>query len=81
MKRFRAVLPYILGYILLFIGVLGLILPILPGWALIIPGLILIGSESKVGKWVHDRLPKKIRILFEKTREKWYPCNTDTKEK
>ncbi len=79
MKRFKELLPFILGYNLLFIGVLGLLLPILPGWPLIIPGLILIGNESKIGKWVYDRLPTKIRVIFEKTREKWYPSDKKNK--
>ena len=37
------------GYILILIGILGIILPILPGWALIIPGLGMISPEFAEG--------------------------------
>lgn len=32
------------GVLLVVVGILGLLLPIMPGWALIIPGLIILGK-------------------------------------
>jgi uncharacterized membrane protein YbaN (DUF454 family) len=49
------------GSILLTIGVLGLILPILPGWLLIIPGLFLLGENTKVSRFIISKMPHAIR--------------------
>jgi hypothetical protein len=35
----------IFGALLILAGIAGLILPIMPGWALIIPGLIILGKH------------------------------------
>jgi hypothetical protein len=35
----------IAGFTLVLVGIAGLVLPILPGWLLIIPGLALLGTE------------------------------------
>jgi uncharacterized protein YqgC (DUF456 family) len=49
------------GSILLFIGVLGLILPVLPGWLLIIPGLFLLGENTKVSRFIISKMPHAVR--------------------
>jgi uncharacterized protein YqgC (DUF456 family) len=49
------------GSVLLTIGVLGLILPILPGWLLIIPGLFLLGENTKVSRFIISKMPHAIR--------------------
>lgn len=40
----RAVIKVGAGIGLILIGIVGLILPIMPGWVFIVPGLILIGE-------------------------------------
>ncbi len=52
------------GTVLMAVGVVGLFLPILPGWLLIIPGLALLGREFT---WA-ERLLAAIRSRFESTR-------------
>ena len=64
-KLFHIVVK-IFGYILLIIGLIGLIMPILPGWALIIVGLMILGEESLVGRNVIHRLPEKFQKRFKK---------------
>lgn len=49
------------GSVLLFIGVLGLILPVLPGWLLIIPGLFLLGENTKVSRFIISKMPHAVR--------------------
>ncbi|MCX6734786.1 MAG: hypothetical protein NTZ25_02635 [Candidatus Peregrinibacteria bacterium] len=50
-------LKFISGIILVLIGLIGLVMPILPGWLFLIPGLILIKPSHKekilfhVEKW------------------------------
>ncbi len=40
----RKLLRIITGIILVFIGILGLLLPILPGWVFLIPGLLILAE-------------------------------------
>jgi len=53
----------IFGMLLLGAGVAGWALPIIPGWALVIPGLMLLSHEFHWAKrllnWLRSRLPGK----------------------
>jgi uncharacterized protein YqgC (DUF456 family) len=50
------------GFALMLCGVAGWILPIVPGWALFIPGLILLSREfhwaRRLLAWLRSRFPK-----------------------
>lgn len=56
----RAVGRIALGFFLLFLGVLGLILPVMPGWVFIIPGLWILSRHFRWPRhlllWVRRRL-------------------------
>jgi hypothetical protein len=41
------------GVLLLLIGILGLLLPVLPGWPLIIPGVALLGRRDRLVRLSH----------------------------
>ncbi|ABU56256.1 MULTISPECIES: hypothetical protein [Roseiflexus] len=41
------------GTLLLIIGILGLLLPVLPGWSLIIPGVALLGRRDRLVRLSH----------------------------
>ncbi len=43
----------IIGALLLLIGILGLLLPVLPGWSLIIPGVALLGRRDPLVRLSH----------------------------
>lgn len=43
----------ITGVLLLLIGILGLLLPVLPGWSLIIPGVALLGRRDRLVRLSH----------------------------
>jgi uncharacterized membrane protein YbaN (DUF454 family) len=38
------------GFFLVILGVLGLILPVMPGWVFLIPGLIILAEEYSWAK-------------------------------
>ena len=41
------------GLGLILVGLMGIVLPILPGWILLIPGVILLmGRENPMGRWM-----------------------------
>ena len=49
--------------VLIVLGLLGLVLPIIPGWVFLIPGLILLSREfhwaRRLLEWLKHRLPQK----------------------
>jgi uncharacterized protein YqgC (DUF456 family) len=51
------------GGVLVLAGLLGLALPIVPGWVFVIPGLMLLGREfawaRRVLQWLKNRMPRK----------------------
>ena len=53
----------IAGFALLVTGIVGLILPIMPGWVMVIPGLALLAREFHWARrtldWLKQRLEKK----------------------
>lgn len=55
------------GIGLLVIGVLGLILPVLPGWIFIIPGIALVSTVTpKVRQFlraVRNRIPRRLALV------------------
>ncbi len=60
---FWASLRLVAGLVLTLLGLVGLLLPILPGWLLLIPGLLLLGT--------HFHWPRRLlRFLREPRRPK-----------
>ncbi len=51
---FRKVLIGILGFTLVLVGLVGLVLPFLPGWLLIIAGLAVLSTEYVWAKRLSD---------------------------
>jgi uncharacterized protein YqgC (DUF456 family) len=60
----RKILRIAAGIGLVLIGLVGLIMPIMPGWVFIIPGLIILGEHSPAIR----RLLEWIRAKFESAR-------------
>jgi len=51
------------GFGLVILGIIGLILPIMPGWVFLIPGLVLLADYlppvRRLLDWAKSRMPKK----------------------
>ena len=41
-----------LAILMILVGILGLILPILPGWAFLVPGVVLLAPNTRFSRWV-----------------------------
>lgn len=58
----RAILRIAGGIFLVLIGIIGLIVPIMPGWVFLIPGLIILGDYfppiKRLLKWATDKAKK-----------------------
>jgi uncharacterized membrane protein YbaN (DUF454 family) len=56
----RKIFRLVAGVFLLVIGLLGLILPIMPGWIFIIPGLVILGEYfppvQRLVHWARQKL-------------------------
>jgi hypothetical protein len=50
---FLNIVRRIIGAICVIIGVLGILLPILPGWPFLIPGIALLGSRDPLLRILH----------------------------
>jgi uncharacterized protein YqgC (DUF456 family) len=68
-KNTKNILRITAGSILLAIGVLGLLLPILPGWLLIIPGLFLLGENTKVSRFIISKMPHAVRKKMQSQKQ------------
>jgi len=55
------IIRILLGIAIIMIGIVGLIVPIMPGWLFIIPGLVLINPEK--GKIIGNKLKSKVRSI------------------
>ena len=57
----RALIRHITGWILIAIGVAGLILPVLPGWPFLGAGVLLLAPHIRMFRrfavWIHVRFP------------------------
>lgn len=65
-RRVRVILDWIVGLVLLGVGLAGLVLPILQGWVFILAGLAVLSSHSVWARTALDWLKAKGRAV--KTR-------------
>ena len=67
-RTIRRVLAITAGIILIAAGVVGLILPLLPGWPFIAAGIILLWPKTRLAIWL-KHLPARIREWFRKRKD------------
>ena len=60
---FRKILIGILGFTLVLVGLVGLVLPFLPGWLLIIAGLAVLSTEYVWAKRLSDRARQRANTM------------------
>ena len=63
----RRILRTAAGIVLIGVGIVGFILPVLPGWPFVVSGLILIWPQSRLAIWLR-RLPERIKEWSRKRR-------------
>jgi len=61
------------GVVLILIGVVGLVLPVMPGWIFIIPGVAMATAGTRLGDWLRE----KVRRLREKMERRHGPAEED----
>ncbi len=52
------------GVLLCLVGIAGIILPIMPGWIFLIPGLLILSEYvppiKRLVDWLHSKMPKHV---------------------
>jgi uncharacterized membrane protein YbaN (DUF454 family) len=60
----RHTLRFASGVALVIIGIIGLILPVMPGWVFVIPGLIILGDYippiKRLVDWAKSKIPESV---------------------
>ncbi len=69
-RNSRRVAITIVGFVLILAGLVGLALPILPGWLLIIAGFAVLGTEYAWAERALDLAKEKARAAASKARSK-----------
>lgn len=73
MRQMGRVLRHIAGWVVLFLGVAGLVLPVLQGWLLIGLGALLLAPDvpvfARLLEWVERRFPA-VRDRLQRVRQR-----------
>ncbi len=59
------ILRVVFGVVLIAIGILGFILPLLPGWPFLASGIIILWPKSRLAAWL-KKVPGRIRDRLRK---------------
>ncbi|MBM3761101.1 MAG: hypothetical protein FJW36_12730 [Acidobacteria bacterium] len=77
MVRVKRVLRYASGIGLVVLGIIGLILPIMPGWVFFVPGLMILAEELP---WLDRFLKRWLAYAKEKLKREQQPSKNDESE-
>ena len=73
----RKVVVLVIGVTLLLLGVAGLILPVLPGWAVIFIGLAVLATEFAWARWVLKHAQEQAGRLLAAGKQQLRPRTQD----
>jgi UPF0716 family protein affecting phage T7 exclusion len=57
-KRFKRELRIGTGIVLILVGLVGIVVPILPGWTPLALGILMLAPKTRFGRWVRKLLKK-----------------------
>jgi len=59
----------VVGIFFVFLGLLGFILPVIPGIVFLAIGLVILGEEFFLTRWILSKLPQKTRNRVRRSKE------------
>lgn len=80
-KQARKIVVLVVGTTVVLIGLAGLLLPVLPGWALIFVGLFILGTEFAWAKWVLKMAKERAGQMVDAAKHQMMPGNGSPPEK
>ncbi len=68
----------VLGVIFIILAVIGALLPFVPGFIFLIIGIMLLGEEFCLSRWIMEKSLQKLRKKIEKNafRNEWWQWKT-----
>ncbi len=69
-RAVKAPVRVAVGVVLILVGAVGLVLPVMPGWVFIIPGVAMATAGTRLGDWLRE----KVRRLREKMKKRPGPA-------
>ncbi len=76
-RKALRILRIIAGVALIILGIFGLFLPILQGILFIVLGGILLGRDTKPGRWLNDQIQKLVNWQKRKMAKKTASANQE----
>jgi hypothetical protein len=70
-KHARKIVVLVIGSTIVLVGIAGLILPIMPGWLIIFPGLALLATEFAWARWILKRARQQYEQVKDATVATW----------
>jgi hypothetical protein len=68
-KRFRRELRIGTGIVLILVGLVGILVPVLPGWTPLAFGILLLAPKTRFSRWLRKLLKKmRQRVRLRKTK-------------
>ena len=77
-SKVRMIVDWVVGLMLIGIGLVGGIVPVLQGWVFILAGLAVLSSHSRWARAILDRLKGIGRKIRDKIRRRPAPTTTDS---
>jgi len=70
-RQNRYLNPFVMvvGIFFVFLGLLGFILPVIPGIVFLAIGLVILGEEFFLTRWILSKLPQKNRNRVRRSKE------------
>jgi uncharacterized membrane protein YbaN (DUF454 family) len=74
-KKVGHVLRVALGVFLVILGIVGIILPFLPGWLFLAAGVVILAPGSRIGKWIRRNVLRMRKWVAGKRARSWRNAN------
>ena len=73
-KRFRRELQIVTGIVLILVGLVGILVPVLPGWTPLIFGILMLAPKTRFSRWVREMF-KKMRRRARRRKSNFTPLD------
>lgn len=70
-KKFRRELRIATGLFLILFGIVGIVVPVLPGWTPLGLGILLLAPKTRLSRWIRGLLKKMRKRLRERKHSKY----------
>lgn len=69
-KKFRRELRIGTGILLILVGLVGIVMPVMPGWTPLALGILLLAPKTRFSRWIRGLLKKMRKRLRERKQNR-----------